>query len=81
MDLVTFATRVCKLLGVETMLDYVVWIYKAIRDAKAFGLGAEYVEKYLKPWLPQSVDKNDEERELEAVRVMSARNAVSGMAT
>lgn len=58
------------------MPDYAVWIYKAIRDSKPHGLGEAYVEKYLRPWLPKHSD-GDEERDLEAVRVMSSRGAAA----
>jgi len=54
------------------MSDYVVWINKAIRDAKPFGLPSDYVEKYLRPYIPAQT-KEEEEREMEFVRVMSPR--------
>ena len=54
------------------MPDYVVWINKAIRDAKPFGLPDDYVEKYIRPYIPPMM-KEEEEREMEAVRVMAPR--------
>lgn len=62
----------------EIMPDYTVWIYKAIRDARPYGLGEGYVKGSLRKWLPRGGDGDDEEREIEAVRVMSPRGA--GMA-
>jgi len=54
------------------MPDYVIWITKAIRDAKPFGLPDNYVEKYLRKYLPP-ISKEQEERDLEPVRVMAPR--------
>lgn len=58
------------------MPDYVVWIVKAIREATPSGLPGEYVEKYLRPWLPATSEK-DEKREIIMVRVMAPEKAVS----
>ncbi|KAK5682530.1 hypothetical protein LTS10_005658 [Elasticomyces elasticus] len=55
------------------MPDYVVWISKAIRDATPYGLPGNYVEKYIKPHLPEA-SKEDEEREIQMVRVMAPRS-------
>ncbi|KAK4897203.1 hypothetical protein LTR27_005096 [Elasticomyces elasticus] len=57
----------------KIMPDYVVWISKAIRDATPYGLPGNYVEKYIRPYLPE-VSKEDEEREIQMVRVMAARS-------
>jgi gamma-glutamylcyclotransferase len=54
------------------MPDYVVWINKAIRDATPYGLPSDYVQKYLRPYIPP-MSKEEEERDLEAVRVMRPR--------
>jgi len=54
------------------MPDYVIWIAKAIRDAKPFGLPDNYAEKYLRKYLPP-ISKEQEERDLEPVRVMAPR--------
>lgn len=56
----------------EIMPDYMVWINKAIRDAKPHGLPDSYVEKYIRPYIPP-MDKEEEEREMLVVRVMSTR--------
>ena len=50
----------------------VVWINKAIREAKAFGLPDDYVEKYIRKYIPPTT-KEEEEREIEMVRVMHPR--------
>lgn len=55
------------------MPDYVVWINKAIRDATPYGLPAEYVEKYMRKFIPKATDAEEERREIEAVRVMFPR--------
>lgn len=52
--------------------DYVVWINKAIREAKQFGLPDDYVEKYIRPYIPLT-SKEEEEREIQMVRVMAPR--------
>ena len=52
--------------------DYIVWIHKAIREAKPYGLPDEYVEKYFRPYLPPT-SKEDEEREIVMVRTMAPR--------
>ncbi|KAK5748435.1 hypothetical protein LTS12_021510 [Elasticomyces elasticus] len=57
----------------KIMPDYVVWISKAIRDATPYGLPGDYVEKYIKPYLPE-ISKEDEEREIQMVRVMAPRS-------
>ncbi|KAK3673219.1 hypothetical protein LTR78_006764 [Recurvomyces mirabilis] len=54
------------------MPDYIVWIKKAIRDAAPHGLPKEYVDKYLRPYIP-AMEKEEEERDLIAVRVMAPR--------
>ncbi|EMD00888.1 hypothetical protein BAUCODRAFT_61477 [Baudoinia panamericana UAMH 10762] len=55
------------------MPDYIVWINKAIRDAKPYGLPDEYVQKYVRPYIPP-ISKEDEDRDLIAVRVMAPRH-------
>jgi hypothetical protein len=55
------------------MPDYVVWIRKAIRDARPFGLPDEYVERSLRPWIPMVEDEEEEGRDIEMVRVMAMR--------
>lgn len=60
----------------EIMPDYVVWIHKAIRDAKPFGLPDDYVERVIRPWLPTG-DHNEEEEEEEdmnPVRIMFSKD-------
>jgi len=57
----------------EIMPDYIIWINKAVREAKPFGLPDEYVEKYIRPFIPPTYNA-EEEREIEMVRVMSPRN-------
>ena len=54
------------------MPDYIVWINKAIREATPLGLPASYVEKYIRPYIPPTY-KEDEDREIHMVRVMSPR--------
>ncbi len=54
------------------MPDYIIWINKAIREATPLGLPAAYVDKYIRPHIP-STYKEDEEREIQMVRVMSPR--------
>ena len=36
----------------QIMLHYVVWIYKATRDAKPYGFPEGYVDKYIRPHIP-----------------------------
>ncbi|CAK1361519.1 hypothetical protein CB0940_03117 [Cercospora beticola] len=55
---------------------YVVWIVKAIREASAIGMPKEYVEKYLRPWLPESTEE-EENQEIVMVRVMRSKDAVA----
>jgi gamma-glutamylcyclotransferase len=54
------------------MHDYIIWINKAIREATPLGLPADYVEKYIRPYIPATY-KEDEEQEIQMVRVMSPR--------
>lgn len=54
------------------MLDYIIWINKAIKDAKQFGLPDDYVQKYIRPYIPLTY-KEEEEREIQFVRVMAPR--------
>jgi gamma-glutamylcyclotransferase len=56
----------------EIMPDYIIWINKAIREAKPLGLPDDYVEKYIRPYIPPDY-KEDEDREIEMVRVMQPR--------
>ena len=56
------------------MPDYIVWINQAIRDAGPFGLPADYVEKYIRGYIPPPKNKDDDEKTMEAVRVMMLRN-------
>lgn len=57
----------------EIMPDYVVWLRKAIRDAKPFGLPDEYSEKMIKPWLPPN-EKEEIEQDMQPVRMMFSKN-------
>ena len=57
------------------MPDYIIWINKAIREAKPFGLPDDYVEKYIRPYIPPTY-KEEEEQEIQMVRVMAPRRAV-----
>ena len=59
------------------MPDYVVWVNKAIRDAKQYGLPDDYVEKCIRPHIPPT-SKEDEDREIQMVRVMSPRGQAGG---
>lgn len=59
----------------EIMPDYVVWINKAIRDAKRFGLPDEYVEKYIRKYIPPT-STEEEQREIEMVRVMAPSTTI-----
>ena len=56
------------------MTDYVVWINQAIRDATPFGLPKEYVEKSIRPYIPPSKNPEDDEKDMDAVRVMMMRS-------
>lgn len=56
----------------EIMKDYVVYFSKAIRECTPLGLPEEYVTKYLRPYLP-AVEKDDEEREIQMVRITYPR--------
>ena len=57
----------------EIMPDYVVWIRKAIRDAKSFGLPDDYVNKVILPWLPETTtDEIDED--MNPIRIMFSKN-------
>ena len=56
--------------------DYVVWIHKAIREAKQYGLPEDYVAHSIQPYLPVT-SKEDEEREIMMVRVMAPRSKVA----
>lgn len=47
---------------------------KAIRDAKPFGLPDQYVEKYIRPLLPEN-EESEVEKDMEPVRLMFSRNA------
>ena len=58
----------------EITPEYVVWIRKAIRDAKPFGLPDEYVQKYIRPFLPLS-ENEDVENDLQPVRMMFSQDA------
>lgn len=57
----------------EIMPDYVVWIQKAVRDAKPFGLPDDYVEKTIKPWLPAKTGDEIED-DTTPVRIMFSKN-------
>lgn len=57
------------------MPDYVVWINKAVRETKQYGLPSEYVDRYIRPYIPQT-SKEEEERDILAIRVMSPRKVV-----
>lgn len=54
------------------MPDYIIWINKAVREAKEFGLPSAYVEKYIRPYIPPTY-KEEEEQEIQMVRVMAPR--------
>ena len=56
----------------EIMPDYVVWIRKAIRDAKPFGLPDQYVENCILPWLPKN-EQDEVEEDMYPVRLMFSR--------
>lgn len=53
--------------------DYVVWIRKAVRDAKQYGLPDEYVEKCIQPYLPDS-DEGEVEKDMDPVRIMFGKD-------
>ena len=36
-----------------TLLQYIIWINKAIEDGLACGMPASYAEKYLRPFCPE----------------------------
>ncbi|KAF2098909.1 hypothetical protein NA57DRAFT_56545 [Rhizodiscina lignyota] len=56
------------------MPDYVVWINKAVRESKGFGLPPDYVEKYIRPYIPPtSKEDEDKETEIQMVRVMAPK--------
>jgi gamma-glutamylcyclotransferase len=58
------------------MPDYVVWIRKAIKEGKTFGLPQWYAEQALEKWLPARKEGDDEEAQVDAiemVRVMRPR--------
>lgn len=50
----------------EIMPDYIIWINKAIREAKPFGLPDDYVTKYIRPYIPPTY-KEEEEQEIQMV--------------
>lgn len=54
--------------------EYIVWIRKAIRDAKPFGLPDDYVEKCIRPWLPGN-EQDEVEKDMEPVRMMFSKDA------
>ena len=60
------------------MPDYVIWINKAIREARPLGLPDEYVEKYIRSYIPPlSKEEEDDElsQDIQMVRVMAPRGA------
>lgn len=56
----------------EIMPDYIIWINKAIREGKPLGLPDDYVQKYIRPYIPPDY-KEGEDQEIEMVRVMAPR--------
>lgn len=70
--------RKCLLLVIYVLLIRLTrppWsIGKAIRDAKPYGLPDQYVEKYIRPLLPENED-SEVEKDMEPVRLMFSRNA------
>lgn len=54
--------------------DYIVWIRKAIRDAKPFGLPESYVDRYIRPWLPEN-EENEVEQDMDPIRIMFPKGA------
>jgi gamma-glutamylcyclotransferase len=56
----------------EIMPDYIIWINKAIKEGKPLGLPDDYVQKYIRPYIPADYDERDEQ-EIQMVRVMSPR--------
>ena len=55
------------------MPDYIIWINKAIRETTEFGLPGEYVEKYIRPYIPPTYKEEEEEQEIQMIRVMHPR--------
>jgi hypothetical protein len=58
----------------EIMPDYVVWIRKAMRDAKPFGLPDAYVEKVIQPWLPAGEQNEEEVGDMQPIRIMFSKD-------
>lgn len=58
----------------EIMPDYVVWIRKAMRDAKPFGLPDAYVEKVIQPWLPAGEQNEEEVGDMHPIRIMFSKD-------
>ena len=57
----------------EIMPDYIIWINKAIRETEEFGLPKDYVEKYIRPYIPPTYKEEEEEQEIQMIRVMHQR--------
>jgi gamma-glutamylcyclotransferase len=57
----------------DIMPDYIVWIRKAIRDAKPFGLPDDYVERVILPWLPEA-SGDEVEEDMNPIRIMFSSN-------
>ena len=56
----------------KIMPDYIVFLSKAIRETRPLGLPEEYIETYLRKYVPV-MEKEDEEREIEMVRITYPR--------
>ena len=54
--------------------DYVVWVRKAIRDAKEHGLPDSYVDQKIRPWLPAS-EEGEVEQDMDPIRIMFPKGA------
>ena len=57
----------------EIMHDYIVWVNKAIRETTELGLPKDYVEKYIRPYIPPTYKEEEEEQEIQMIRVMHPR--------
>ena len=45
-----------------------------MRDAKPFGLPDDYVEKVIQPWLPTNDQNEEDEGDMQPIRIMFSKN-------
>ena len=59
--------------------EYVVWINKAIADAKACGMPEAYAEKYLRKYLPVKVEGDLPDQDIMMIRTMQFGERSTGL--